>query len=376
MFFHQFKYAIISNFKSKGIIFWTMLFPIALSTFMYVAFGQLFDEDHFQCMPIAIVEENSENQFGEVLKELEKGEEPLIQIVDTKDRKEAEQMLEDKSIEGIYVLGEDVSLIIKENGIEQSILNEVMLQYRQYQKMIEDTLANHPENIQLVIEQLGKEVNACKEVQSSNGNQDNMVLYMYAIFAMGCLFSGFTGLDRCEKMQADMSAIGMRRCLAPRNKFMTILSEFSAMVLMQFSYQIVAFVYMSVVLKIDFGKKIPAILLLLFIGCTFGISFGIIIGSISRRSTDEKQTIITAGSMFCCALSDLIVNGIRELIEKKAPIINRLNPAALIVDSFYALNVYDSYDRFIRNISILCSMTAVLLVVSYLLVRRVRYAHL
>ena len=80
--------------------------------------------------------------------------------------------------------------------------------------------------------------------------------------------------------------------------------------------------------------------------------------------------------MLCCVLADLVVAGIREMIEKSAPIINRLNPAALIVDSFYALSVYDNYDRFIKNISILCSMTAVLLVVSYLLVRRVRYAHL
>lgn len=376
MFFHQFKYAIINILKSKTIVFWTMLFPIALSTFMFLAFGRLFEEDFFQSMPIAIVEESSENHFSEVLHELEKGEEPLVQIVDTKDRAEAEQLLEDKKIKGFYVLGEDIALVIKENGIEQSILNEIMLQYKQYQKIIEVTSANHPENLPLVLEQLGKDVYACKEVESSNGNQDNMVLYLYAVFAMGCLFAGFTGLDRCQKMQADMSAIGMRRCLAPHSKFITIISEFSAMVLMQFLYQIVALLYMSFVLKIDFGNKVPAILLLLFIGCTIGISIGIIVGSVSNKSADEKQTIITVISMLCCVLADLVVAGIREMIEKSAPIINRLNPAALIVDSFYALSVYDNYDRFIKNISILCSMTAVLLVVSYLLVRRVRYAHL
>ena len=45
MFFHNFKYAIISLIKAKTAILWTLVFPIALATFMYVAFSGVLEKD-------------------------------------------------------------------------------------------------------------------------------------------------------------------------------------------------------------------------------------------------------------------------------------------------------------------------------------------
>ena len=64
------------------------------------------------------------------------------------------------------------------------------------------------------------------------------------------------------------------------------------------------------------------------------------------------------------------------MIEHNVPIINRINPAALIVDSLYALNIYDTYDRYIQNIVVLAIMSVILLSVSFLILRRNKYASL
>ena len=43
MFFREFKYMLLGSLRSRELIFWTLLFPFALTTFMYMAFGDIFD---------------------------------------------------------------------------------------------------------------------------------------------------------------------------------------------------------------------------------------------------------------------------------------------------------------------------------------------
>ena len=58
MFFREFKYMLLSSLRSRELIFWTLLFPFALTTFMYMAFGDIFDRtEKFEPVPVAIVKE-------------------------------------------------------------------------------------------------------------------------------------------------------------------------------------------------------------------------------------------------------------------------------------------------------------------------------
>jgi len=72
--------------------------------------------------------------------------------------------------------------------------------------------------------------------------------------------------------------------------------------------------------------------------------------------------------------ADLVAHGLMALVEKHVPIVNDINPAALIADSFYALNIYSTYDRFFENIIKLTVLTVICGVVCYFMVRRNRYA--
>ncbi|MBO5486548.1 MAG: ABC transporter permease, partial [Eubacterium sp.] len=135
-------------------------------------------------------------------------------------------------------------------------------------------------------------------------------------------------------------------------------------------------VYMRGILGIHLGNHYGAILLLLFVATSCGNMLGICIGCISRIGMGAKAGILTGLGLLLSMLSDLMVSGIRDKIEHTIPILNDINPAALIVDSFYALNVYDTYERFAGNLIMLLIITTILAVVSILLVRRNRYASL
>lgn len=63
----------------------------------------------------------------------------------------------------------------------------------------------------------------------------------------------------------------------------------------------------------------------------------------------------------------------RLLIEESFPLFNRINPAALIVDCFYSLCVYGSYEKLISNIAVLLIWCALLLTGSMIMTRKRKY---
>ena len=71
-----------------------------------------------------------------------------------------------------------------------------------------------------------------------------------------------------------------------------------------------------------------------------------------------------------------MINLIPVLIEKYVPVINRINPAALISDCFYTLNNYDNLQRFATNLLTLSVMAVLFFGISCLVTRRKTYASL
>ena len=85
---HQFKYAFTSILREKEVLFWNLLFPIALVTFMFLAFGNLYEKDlQFHPVKVAVIEEEENSYFAEVLDSLsEKGDDQTLKIVSVKEK--------------------------------------------------------------------------------------------------------------------------------------------------------------------------------------------------------------------------------------------------------------------------------------------------
>ena len=377
MFFRELKYTLLTLLRSKELIFWTLVFPFALCTFMYMAFGNIFETtEKFDPIPTAIVQKGENVAFRDVIEKLSvKGEDQLL-IADYMAEEEAEKSLEDEKVQGIIYIDENVSLKIKDNGMDQTILQMILNQFAQHKKLITDIGQKNPEKVANVVKVLEEEVDIFVEENKSEGNQDNVTNYFYAIFAMTCLFASFTGCDMILRLQANMSPLGQRRNMARMGKMKMVLANFAAADLVQYTLVCLLLFYMRVVLKIEIGNEYGAILLILFAGTSFGLMFGILIGSLPRLGVAGKNGIVVSASLFLCAMSDLMVSGIKDFFEHHIPVLNDINPAALITDAFYALNVYDTYDRFFANFLSLAGLTVVCGIICFLIVRRNRYASL
>lgn len=386
LFFHNSKYTMLSMFRLKVTLFWTLAFPLLLATFMYMAFGNLFEKDEmFKTINVAVVESENDDTLMSVLESLDvnhtdsanksdDSSNSFSDLINMKlmDSSAAKKALNDKKVTGI-IYTKDASLVVDENSYNATILECILTQYKQQKGVFTNIAKTNPAALETAIAGLSDTTSEYKEISLSSGNQDEYTNYFYAVFAMSCLFASFSAVTATNRLLANTSPLGMRKSLAALSKNILIFSEYISLLIIHFVVELITLVYLTL-LGVDFGNKYPAIILTLFFGCMIGLSIGVIIGAIPKLTESSKIGISVGIGMLLSVLADLCANGIKDMIEHKLPIANRLNPACLISDCFYSLNVYDSYDRFFRNISIMAVESVILLIIAFALLRREKYA--
>ncbi len=382
MFTHTFRYTTKYLYRQKGLLFWNLLFPILLGSLFSFAFSGLSADEAFHAIPVAVVpqETDTTSAFQEVLDTLSKsGEEQFLSVNYTTDE-EALSLLADKEIVGILHEGTPITLSVSAEmsnmKLEQSILDCFVTQYNIQHRALEQIAATHPEKLATAIELLATDTAYNTETTYSDGDMDKMITYFFNLIAMSCLFASTGGLQIAMHNQANISPLGTRKCISPIPKFISYSGTLCATMLHQFLCVLIALAYFIFVLKINFGNELGYVILTGLLGSMVGVSFGFFIGSIGTFSENVKFGISMAFIMGCSFLSGLMMGDIRIYVEKICPWFNHINPAALISDSFYALTVYQSHERYFINSITLVAISIVFCLFGFMIVRREKYAAL
>lgn len=130
MFIHNFKYAFITLFKNKMLIFWTFAFPIILGTLFNMAFSSIEKNEKLDIINIAIIE-NEEFKNNEIYKEAfktlsdENSEDRIFNLKITSEES-AKELLEKDEIVGYMILEENnPKITVNKSGINETILKLV-----------------------------------------------------------------------------------------------------------------------------------------------------------------------------------------------------------------------------------------------------------
>lgn len=369
---HLIKYNLLVKVKNFATTFWPLIFPILLGTMFYFAFGNIDDAD-FKTVQVGIVkEEEPDALFLMFLDQVENNRNHLITTQELSGSA-ALAKLENEEISGIYYVGKSPSLTVAANGIPQSILQSVLSSYETGKSTIRQIVRTHPSGLWKGIRQMLNQQETITQVSLGGHTINGNVQFFYALIAMTCLYGCFIGFGSAITLQANITSLAARRCITPTHKLKLILSEQIASFLLGYLDVIVLLIYLRYILKLDFQGKIGPMLLISFFGSLIGVSIGIFVGSIGKMKEGVKIGIILGFSMVCSFLSGLMNNTMKDIVEKNAPFINRINPAALISDAFYCINVYDDMGRYYRNLITLAVMSVVLVTASFLLIRRESY---
>lgn len=376
MFFHNFKYSLKNAFRQKEFLFWILAFPIILGTFFYVAFNSMYEkESMFNKIPVAIVENTENTAFKEVIKELSSGEDAMFDSKFT-DSQTALDMLKTNDIIGIINVDSELSLTVSNDGIKQTIIKSFLDQYQIRESIITDTVNNNPQNLQSVIDAMSQEINCNESLSLSNGNMDTYIQYFYNLIAMAAFFGSISGLYIAINNQGNLSAIAARKCISPTNKLTSITASLLASFVAQVICVSIGITYILFILKVDMGDKIPMVYLSGAVGSLTGVTMGFFIGSFGRLNQNMKMAISMSVTMLSCFLSGLMLGNMKTVIEQNATIINKINPAALISDLFYCLNIYDDYKRYTEKFVTLLILSVIFTIGGFLLTRRKKYASL
>ncbi len=377
---NRIKYELFSLLRNKIVVFWLMGFPVILGTLFFVAFGSLADsEQDYSDIRVAVIKRTAAPEgFDQMIKALsetkkpDSEEKPLFNIV-TEDEKKAKELMEKGELQAIICVDGDIFLEIPEGaGIKSGIVKSVLDSFKSRYKIISAAAVSNPEKVPQIIKAMEQKTDYIRS-ESNSANYDPYVQYFYNLLAMSGLMGSMMGMYCAVNHQANLSALGARVEISPVSKFGDILSSLIATLLIHNIFLNIASIYLIYILGIKFGVPFWVIIAVNFLSSVVGDSMGCFIGSIGGLKDGIKNALLLACSLGLCFLSGLMFGGMRLLIEESFPLFNRINPAALIVDCFYSLCVYGSYEKLISNIAVLLIWCALLLTGSMIMTRKRKY---
>ena len=375
----SYKYAFLTMVKNKSLMFWTLAFPIILGTFFHIAFGSIIkNTESFSQIPAAVViaegESDEAQYFLEMIEMISQGDDALI-LPQYIDLAKAEKLLAEDEIEGIfYAKGGEINLVVSKQGLNQSVLKAISDSFVRISATVQNIAGSRPELIANTIETLSNEIEVNKEIYLGKGETDTMINYFYALLAMTCLYGSLFGYVKAMDIQANKSPLAARRCVSPSKKSAMILADFAAAATIQFIINLVVVAYLGFVLGVNFGEQWVLVALTSLVGSIMGVSLGIFVGSFMKGDESKASGILSAIILFLCFLSGLMYGNMKDVIEQNVPIINRINPAALLSDAYYCLVVYDTYSRYIICIISMLIISILFCAVSAFVLRRKKYA--
>lgn len=386
MFAHNFKYSLKVLFRNKALIFWTYIFPLILALLFNLAFKDIESNEVLKTIDIAVVNSESfENDTitKNILKELSSEENKIFNIEYT-DLKKSKELLENKEISGYIIYDNDIKIVINNNGINETILKYTLDEIQNTKNMVNIMLnssitkeinngninINYNEIYNNIMNKISNTNIKLNDI--SNKNLSYTMIEYYTLIAMAALYGSILSMYITNYNDARMCPVGKRKNVSPTNKMTLIVSGLLSSYIVQLIGIFILFMFMIFVLKIEF-IKLGEIIFLSLLSSLAGLSLGVFVSSVFKAKENTKTGIIITITMICCYLSGMMGITMKYIIDTNIPIINKINPANMITDALYSLYYYEDNIRYSFNIISLIIFSTIMILISYLKLRREKY---
>lgn len=374
------RYSFLTKIKSRELIFWPLIFPFVLGTVMYFSIGQV-EEADLETVQAALVTEAGKGDTGaqhsakEVFPLFLESLEEDSDIIQTEEMTEQEAVnaLENGEIDGIFYDGVDPSLTVSASGFPQSILQTVLESYMEGKQTLEDVARLHPEGFSAAIETMEDYGDVVEQVSLGGKTTDGTAQFFYALIGMACLYGCFIGYSSAMGIQANLTSLAARRCAGPVHRLSLVLTEVFVSFGIHFVNMLLLLAYMKFVLKLEFAGSYVEMIPVILMGSMIGVTMGMFITSVGKMGEGVKIGIMVGISMAMSFCAGLMNADIKNVVDQNIPLLNRVNPAALVSDALYCLNVYDAPERYAQDMMILAGLCVLLTAGTFLIIRRERY---
>lgn len=387
MFYQNLKYSLKILLRNKALIFWTFAFPIILGLFFNLAFQNIEKKEQLQVIDIAIINSNDYNNnkiVKESLNELTKGKNKLFNIQLT-DEKTSKDLLKNNKITGYLTFKENqVNITVKNSGVEETILKQVLEQIQSNSKIINKKVEKEiseqiATNKKINYEQIYQNAlsllneNNIKINNISNKNLSYTMIEYYTLIAMACLYGAMLSMFIINYQLPNMNSTGKRISASPINKSKQLISSLLSAYIVQIIGLLLLFLFTIFILKVDYGKNLLYVIITSLCGALSGLSLGVATSTLFKTNENAKTGIIIAITMLFCFLSGMMGITMKYIIDKNIPLLNTINPANMITDALYSLYYYSTFDRFYKDILSLLIFSGIMILISIKGLRRQKY---
>ena len=391
-----------------------------MGIFFRLAFSNLYDTDNFSALKVAVKNNDynqdqyfshaiaalNENQTDNSVDESNTSSKKILAVSYVKDFEAANLLLENKSVIGIIeVKNQNPILNFKTSGTKETILKKIIEAildkrtiynnaFSEIRSQVEQNIKSQAKNqkqpnysqlkqqaYQKISKQLENKIqdlskNTVEFNSLSSKKLDLATIEYFSLIAMACLSGAYISMFTINSILANMSEHGKRVATSPVKKRTLILSGLLSAFLTHLTLLLLIFLFNILILQIDYGGDLPHIIFISVCGSFAGLSLGLCIGSLIKAPDMIKVNIITFIYLFCCFLSGMMGPPIKYLVDSHASLINLINPANMIVDGLYSLNIYDTFDRFNFNLLSLLIFSFICIILSITVIRKQKYKYL
>lgn len=335
-----------NRYRDKSFLFWTLIYPLIMAIFFYTAFNGLIDIE-LESIDIGI---KSENPIGFILEEIE-----LLNVHKISED-EINEKLENEEIQGF--IDNDLNLLVSKSGINQTIIKEIIDQIKQMGEL------NVPiEKFDFTIDY----------VLDRNQKADAIIIIFYSLIAMVSTYGIFPGIETVSLIQANLTNVGKRINVTPLKKNDFLLAGVIVSLILNLLSNGILLIFIKYILKIDLFTEIRYSAIFIIIGNLFGVALGMLIGASNKQSGNVKTILGIMITLVLSFFSGMMSPDIKILIDKKIPLIGKINPISIITNNLYKINLLKNTQNVNQGIIILSIYCITLIFISYGFLRRKTY---
>ncbi|RRD95031.1 ABC transporter permease [Clostridiales bacterium COT073_COT-073] len=326
-------------FRDKSFVFWTIVYPLILTTFFYLALGSLLSPKEISFKVGVEADSGLEQIFSDI---------PVFELKSLS-REEVKAALKSKDI--IAFVTKDLQVQVNASGVGQTTVQNTVQTIKQIIYAFENG-----GNAQLF--DPSQEFITEKVMKISPFS-----LVFYSTLAMVAFYGFFGSINIMAGVQANISELGKRMCVSPIRKMPYIIANVIMVFILNVSSNLILILYMNYFLKIKLFFNYPLSIGLILAGNLCGVTAGILVGVLTIPS--QLKTAIGVGMpLLMSALAGMMNVEIKGIIMRHVPILDRLNPASIITTGLYRINLLDTFRGYMTGIGILLGMSLIFMILS------------
>ena len=346
-FLRELKYTAISMLSTVEGMFWTVAYPILLSSLFFVIFSAINTQGISTAINTGVAETNPNRGILNLI--------PILNIIPV-EQESADAALREGSIQAF--IADDLSIRIYKDGIAQTIVKSVAEQIKQTEALGIPITPSAYQN---------------RFIDSKDEQNNSMTILFYSLLAMVSIYSMYGAISIPERIQANISKLAVRMSAAPIKRFRIYLAGVIFFVCFNLASNLLYIGYVMLVLKInlitDFAVTVP----LLMYANLFGTAFGLCIGSIPKLTENTTVMLCVFSSLVLSSLSGMMSVSVKTALDASVPILSKINPIALFTDTLYNINILHDYDLAPLFFAVYSGFIALFLIIAFFNAREVQY---